>query len=247
MLDVSKYEFSGHSEGRVMAAIRSEANRASRGGRLHEPTAKIATLRGMTQAERTALSDKRMVEAAMALIAERGTHNTTLKEVGEKAGYSRGLASGRFGSKDALFAELLHVFNRRWKEESIATIGDRTGLDAFRAAIDGVVHFLTTNTDYVRAMFILNYETIGSSDIMRKGLAAQHAAYRRDVERWIVEAMRAGEARPDAVPHKFATLYLGFLFGTIYLWLVDPSRIDFERVMKDFRDIALADVANRES
>ena len=52
-----------------------------------------------TQAERTALSDARMFDAAMQLIVEQGTHATTLKEVGERAGYSRGLASSRFGSK----------------------------------------------------------------------------------------------------------------------------------------------------
>ena len=48
-----------------------------------------------TQAERTALSDARMLDAAVSLICERGTAGMTLKEVGERAGYSRGLASYR--------------------------------------------------------------------------------------------------------------------------------------------------------
>ena len=39
-----------------------------------------------TQAERTALSDARMFDAARQLIVEQGTHATTLKEVGERAG-----------------------------------------------------------------------------------------------------------------------------------------------------------------
>lgn len=73
----------------------------------------------LTQAERTAISDGRMLDAAMALILERGTHNTTLREIGELAGYSRGLASNRFGSKDELFAELIQVFNERWKKKCV--------------------------------------------------------------------------------------------------------------------------------
>ena len=36
----------------------------------------------MTQAERSALSDKRMFDAAVELINERGTQKTTLKEIG---------------------------------------------------------------------------------------------------------------------------------------------------------------------
>ena len=49
------------------------------------------------QAERSALSDKLMFDAAVQLINERGTAKTTLKDIGEVAGYSRGLASYRFG------------------------------------------------------------------------------------------------------------------------------------------------------
>ena len=56
-----------------------------------------------SHAERTDLSDRRMLEAAVQLICDRGPDRTTLKDVGEKAGYSRGLAGYRFGSKPGLF------------------------------------------------------------------------------------------------------------------------------------------------
>jgi len=52
-----------------------------------------------TQAERTAISDRAMLDAAIDLILEHGTDKTTLAAIGEKAGYSRGLATYRFGSK----------------------------------------------------------------------------------------------------------------------------------------------------
>ena len=63
------------------------------------------------QAERSAQSDKKMFEAAIELINERGTAKTTLKDIGEHAGYSRGLASYRFGSKDGLWMELFDKFD----------------------------------------------------------------------------------------------------------------------------------------
>ena len=65
---------------------------------------------GNTQAERTALSDQKMFEMAIELVNERGTAKTTLKDIGEGAGYSRGLASYRFGSKDGLWMELFARF-----------------------------------------------------------------------------------------------------------------------------------------
>ena len=105
----------------------------------------------LTQAERTALSDGRMIDAAVKLVSARGTHNTTLKEIGEMAGYSRGLASSRFGSKEALFGELLTQFNRRWKQESTSAVGDHRGLHALLVANETLVDFFHHESDQIRA------------------------------------------------------------------------------------------------
>ena len=43
---------------------------------------------GLTQAERTAISDRAMLNAAIDLVIEHGTEKTTLAMIGEKAGYS---------------------------------------------------------------------------------------------------------------------------------------------------------------
>ena len=95
-----------------------------------------------TQAERTALSDQRMFEAAISLINERGTQKTTLKEIGELAGYSRGLANYRFGSKDGLMQELFVRFDERWKEHLSSYVKDLTGISGILAAADALRDFL---------------------------------------------------------------------------------------------------------
>src|SRR6201995_6192699 len=69
---------------------------------------------GLTQLERSALSDARMADAAVALICERGAGATTLKDVGLRAGYSRGLASYRFGSKAGLWSFLIRMIGDEW-------------------------------------------------------------------------------------------------------------------------------------
>lgn len=190
----------------------------------------------LTQAERTAISDGRMLNAAMALVLERGTHNTTLREVGELAGYSRGLASNRFGSKEELFSELIHVFNERWKKESTTFVGGKTGLAAFDAANESIIHFMNDNSDYIRAMFILYYETVGSSTAMRERLAEQHSAYRRSIARYISQGIEEQTVRQTVVPNRVALQYTSFFFGLVYQWLANPEVIDFESALHDFRD-----------
>jgi len=47
-----------------------------------------------------------LLDAAADLIAEGGYEAMTLAAVGERAGYSRGLVTARFGSKDQLLEAL---------------------------------------------------------------------------------------------------------------------------------------------
>ena len=146
-----------------------------------------------TQAERTALSDARMFDAAMQLIVEQGTHATTLKEVGERAGYSRGLASSRFGSKDALFGQLVLHFNTSWTRELANKVGTRGGAQACLAALRAVEGFLSSHSGYMQAMYILWFESISSHNDVRDHLAAYHEIYRSDVAHWVEEGIASGE------------------------------------------------------
>ena len=193
----------------------------------------------MTQAERTALSDARMFEAAKELIAEHGTHNTTLREVGERAGYSRGLASNRFGSKEGLFNQLVRDFNLSWAAEVRRTVGNSTGLPAFSAALDTVEYFLLNRSDEMKALYILWFESMSSHDEVRQRLARNHTAYRRDAERWVREGIEESTIRNTIDPQCFAVEFNSLIFGLIYQWLVDPESIDVHAVFQHYRRSAL--------
>jgi AcrR family transcriptional regulator len=43
------------------------------------------------------VSTRRLIQAAAELLTERGYERTTLAAIGERAGYSAGLVTGRFG------------------------------------------------------------------------------------------------------------------------------------------------------
>lgn len=189
-----------------------------------------------TQAERTALSDSRMFNIAVRLISERGTHNTTLKDIGEMAGYSRGLAGSRFGSKDSLFFELAEEFNRKWKATSATAVGMHTGLEALRLANQGLIAFFETEAPAIRAMYTIWYEMVGSSESMRRHLQDQHEAYRRGVARWIKEGIAERAVRDNVSPERAALQYVAAVFGLIYQWLVHPEVIDISQGLNDLRE-----------
>ena len=90
----------------------------------------------LTQAERTALSDRRMRDSAIELIVAQGTTAMSLKQVGEAAGYSRGLASQRFGSKDGLFSFIVRSVGEDWLAKLKQATQGRSGYGALCAATD---------------------------------------------------------------------------------------------------------------
>lgn len=200
-----------------------------------EAKAPAASRPRLTQAERTALSDARMFEAAMQLIVERGTHSTTLKEIGERAGYSRGLASNRFGSKEALFSHMVRDFNEKWAVELRRFVGNNTGIAAFMAALDAVEFYLLNHTVQMQAMYILWFESISGQNVVRRRLAANHTAYRRDAERWVKQGIESGTIRTSIDPACFAAEFAAFIFGVVYQWLVNPGAINIHAIFRDYR------------
>ncbi len=115
---------------------------------------------------------------------------------GECAGYSRGLASNRFGSKETLFSFLVRDINEKWAAELRRFVGKNTGRAAIEGALDAAEFFLLNRTRQMQAMYILRFESISSYPPVRRRLAANHIAYRKDTTRWlrrfiVIRAVRA--------------------------------------------------------
>jgi AcrR family transcriptional regulator len=188
------------------------------------------------QAERTALSDRLLTEAAIELLVKNGIQGTTLQGVGERAGYSRGLATHRFGSKAGLFAKVLEVASADWLVRMQKAVGPLTGAEAFCAATDAADQFIRERPSEVRAMYLLWFLSIDPGADYRSNLANVHRAQRRDAAEWVRAGQRAGtvDAAVDAM--RVAEQYCASMAGIIYQWLVNsrmPLTAMFEQLKAD--------------
>jgi len=179
-----------------------------------------------TQAERTAISDARMLDAAVRLIVERGAEGTTLKEVGEAAGYSRGLAGYRFGSKANLFSFIVRSVGEEWLRELGQAVENKVGLDAILAATDAHYHFVLEAADRIRAFYILWFNSIGPNLEFKQVIANVHERRQTDVEAWIRRGVVAGKVREDVDVRAIADQFCATIIGIVYQWLVTPDARD---------------------
>ncbi len=205
-----------------------------------QPDPKKVAVTSNKQTERSAQSDKRMFEAAITLINERGTAKTTLKDIGEFAGYSRGLASYRFGSKDGLWMELFVKFDELWKAHISDYVEGKTGLDALQMAIRAQRDIFKRESNYLRAMYILWYESLGEESGIRATLARHHQIYRRDVKRWLKQAIENGEISKNIDIDNFAVTYCATMFGTIYQWVIASESLEIDPFFSYLEEMQLS-------
>jgi len=190
------------------------------------------------QADRVALSDRRLMDAAIELIVKVGIHGTTLQAVGELAGYSRGLATHRFGSKAGLFGKVLQEASVDWLDRVQVAVGDRVGVDALMAATDAAEVFIRERPEEVRAMYLLWFLSIDPSAEYKSNIAIVHKAQRRDVAQWVKAGQTAGTVDPDLDPMRVAEQYAASMAGIIYQWLANskmPLSSMFRQVKADLK------------
>lgn len=178
-----------------------------------------------TQAERTAESDMRMLAAAITLLVEKGTERTTLKEVGERAGYSRGLASYRFGSKAGLFSFIIRAVGEDWLDELQHAVKSKVGVEAIHAATDAHYHFVSESADRIRAFYLLWFDSIGPDPDLRDVITKVHERRSTDVANWIRAGIQAGNIKSDVPVEVVAEQFCASIIGIVYQWLATPEEI----------------------
>jgi AcrR family transcriptional regulator len=188
-----------------------------------------------TQAERTAISDKAMLEAAIELILERGTDKTTLQAIGERAGYSRGLATYRFGSKAGLFDEICKSIGRHWLDYLNAGVGDQRGVEAMCTALDLFFRFVSDYPRDARVLQILYCGAASPAAEYRQTSVNIHARQREDVAEWVRAGVTAGSIKPQVNADSVAAQYIAYISGMTYLWVIDPESIDFRKANDDMK------------
>ena len=188
-----------------------------------------------TQAERTALSDRAMIEAAIELLLEHGTEKTTLAAIGEKAGYSRGLATYRFGSKAGLYDAVCKAISMRWLDYLKAGVGDKVGIEAMCAALDALFRFGAESPSDLRVLQILYCAAASPGSAYRQTSVGIHQRQQDDVAEWVRAGQAEGTIRKDADPQSVAAQYIAYISGMTYLWLISPGSIDYKKTNDDMK------------
>ena len=177
------------------------------------------------QAQRRAEAEQGLLDAALRLFARKGVEATTLAEIGDAAGYSRGLANHHFGSRTALIDKLAERSRTRFQARFRSQFRTRAGSE-IEALARGADLFLAAGgkvTDEVRGFFVLWGSALPEEAAHRDGFIAHDRRVRAFVQRLVQFGQRRGTIRADVDPAGFAAAYMSLLRGAVPLMLMDQT------------------------
>ncbi len=180
-----------------------------------------------SQEERKAESERRIIRAAIELFATQGYMRTTMNQVGESAGYTGGLVSHRFGSKEGLLKAVLERISSRFLEDQL-----RPGIDVDSAAgsLENIIRIyldeVTVRESRIRALYVIMGEALGAVPEVLTGIATLNQGFRDNLVRVIERGVEQGEFRSDIDAPASAVFILGLLRGITMQMLADPAAID---------------------
>ncbi|WP_137146988.1 TetR/AcrR family transcriptional regulator [Mycolicibacterium sp. CR10] len=190
--------------------------------------------RGLSQPERVEISSRRLVEAAAALIVEKGWEATTAAEIGRRAGYSRAMVHARYGSKDAILdAFFLHEYVRELSPEPDPA---SSGLQEAVGHFDRVRHLFTEDREFLRAMFVATFEAVKTTSPLRPRVQAWLNRGVDKVETGLRRGIEDGSVRADIEIARATSDLSAAIFGVAYLWTVEGSTYDLDRELEYVRD-----------
>jgi AcrR family transcriptional regulator len=197
----------------------------SRADRADREAMDIATLPRRTQAQRREESDGRLLAAAAEIIAEEGYLAATLERVGERAGFSRGLAGRKYGSKDGLIeAVIRHVSIRVHAEVDRATAGIADPLERLLALFDRFVE-LAEHDVPVRAYFVLFSAMLANRLETRATFDEIQQRFGERIETLVIEAQVARRI-PPALPAQ----HVAYMIGCLLAGLAIESAVEAPQV-----------------
>jgi len=176
-----------------------------------------------TQSDRRQQSESELLRAAAALIAEQGTAAATFENIGARAGYSRGLVTQRFGSKQGLIEALIARLQARIQ----GLLDDRhldalDGLEAILAFVDIFLRNLAKDGE-LRAYFVLMAGAVAEVSELRGPFAAAHKEVEIRLEGLVLRGQAEGVIRPGLNPDAAALIVGSLLLGLSTQLLVDPG------------------------
>lgn len=179
-----------------------------------------------TQQQRRAATEQRLLDAAVRLIASSGSSSVSLADIGKAAGYSRGIVTHQFGTRE----EMLRQVARYAQQTFVPPESDARGLELLLVVIDAYLAYVEGQPPAGRAFLLMWGEAAAARSRLRLVFAERDAMFCDLLRSYIDEGVKEGSVRADVNPAAAATAIMGQLRGIGLKLMLDPGASSAETI-----------------
>ena len=170
----------------------------------------------------------RIFKQAMRLFLRKGYHGTTVDEIAEAAGFSKGAFYWYFKSKEDVLKEILRQYEQLRLDAMIKAVGEVKGtaidklgkLDRFNIA------FGFYNAELSVSFITLGAELVGNHDSIEPEIRRIYKKQQDFMASLVVQGKREKIFRRALDPQMVAQALIAFQDGTLLRWFMDRDTMD---------------------
>ncbi len=164
------------------------------------------------------MAEAALLDAAARLTADRGIDHTSLADIGQAAGYSRGLANHHFGTREALVERLVER-----TEAQVVALLPNPATATLSETIDSYLDIASKDEWWARAFISLWGAAVPTSAPLRRIMAEHDRRLRSHIARLARSDQEQGLIRADLDAEALALALVGMIRGIAAQFFVDGT------------------------
>ena len=189
------------------------------------------------QSERTR---QQIIDAAIQLFARKGFYSTSIADLAQASGLTKGALYHHFENKDALFFAVVETVRDLWRETVVRDVlKAEDALTRLTVLFDNHARLISENETFCLVLGGLVLEMDGVNPTFMAALQEIFADLKIFIQRILQKGQAAGQVRSDLDPELTALNIVGMLEGSAIPWILNRGNVDYTVMMTALKQILL--------
>src|SRR4030042_4450417 len=186
-------------------------------------------------------SEERILNESMRLFLERGYHGTSIDDITQAAGLTKGALYWHFKSKEALLREIIEKYEKSFLDGLIHAVSEVKGgaLDKFEKYIRFNSAFAYYNRELCVSFETLAGELVGAHHRIEPEFRRIYKKYEEFLSDLITQGKKEKIFKKELGTDLSALAIMAFHHGVLVQWSMNRNKVDGEAFVRTFKKIML--------
>jgi AcrR family transcriptional regulator len=190
--------------------------------------------------KRSQETEKKIIQAALELFVRNGYHGTSINDIVQKVGLTKGALYSHFTSKGELLLRIIDEFKIKFIDGMIRSANEYQG-----NALEKLHHIISFNSQFASenkelCVFLTFLTTELNADVdFEPPLKNIYREYQKFVSQLIQQGIRHGLFKKDLNSDLAALTFIALHDGVLHQWVLNRNYVDGEQYVSTFRKIFL--------